>query len=50
MTKIVGSLAPEQAAVINEIYLAYGEREIAQETGKKAANGKKANGPTNADH
>ncbi len=50
MSKIVGSLAPEQAAVINEIYLAYGEREIAQEAGKKSANGKKTNGPTNAGH
>ena len=47
MSKIVGSLAPEQAAVINEIYLAYGERELAQETGKKSANGKKTNGHTN---
>jgi hypothetical protein len=44
MTKIVGSLAPEQAAVINEIYLAYGERELEHETGKKAANAKKTNG------
>ena len=50
MTKIVGSLAPEQAAVINEIYLAYGEREVANEEGAKSAKGKKSNGQTNAGH
>ena len=38
MDAIVGSLKPEQAAVINEIYLAYGERELATEKAKK--NGK----------
>jgi hypothetical protein len=45
MEAIVGSLKPEQAAVINEIYVAYGERELAKEDAKK--NGKKTNGTTN---
>jgi hypothetical protein len=45
MDSIVGSLKPEQAAVINEIYLAYGEREVAKEEAKK--NAKKANGASN---
>jgi hypothetical protein len=45
MDAIVGSLKPEQAAVINEIYLAYGERELATEKAKK--NGKKTNGVSN---
>lgn len=40
MQGIVGALAPEQAAVINEIYVAYGEREVA----KEAAKGKSKNG------
>jgi hypothetical protein len=30
MQTIVGSLDPEQAAVINEVYVAYGEREVAR--------------------
>ena len=45
METIVSSLKPEQAAVINEIYVAYGERELAKEEAKK--NGKKTNGTTN---
>jgi hypothetical protein len=45
MDSIVGSLKPEQAAVINEIYLAYGEREVAKEEAKK--NAKKSNGASN---
>jgi hypothetical protein len=45
MESIVGSLKPEQAAVINEIYVAYGERELAREEAKKK-NGK-TNGTTN---
>jgi hypothetical protein len=45
MDAIVGSLKPEQAAVINEIYLAYGEREVAKEEAKKSA--KKSNGASN---
>jgi len=52
MQNIVGSLAPEQAAVINEIYVAYGEREVAKDAAKKTAgnssNGKKASTGTNA--
>jgi hypothetical protein len=40
MQSIVGSLNPEQAAVINEVYVAYGEREVAREKAKKP-NGKK---------
>jgi hypothetical protein len=49
MDSIVGSLKPEQAAVINEIYLAYGEREVAKEEAKK--NAKKSNGANgNAGH
>jgi hypothetical protein len=45
MQSIVGSLTPEQAAVINEVYVAYGERELAKEEAKK--NAKKANGSSN---
>jgi len=45
MEAIVGSLTPEQAAVINEVYVAYGEREMAKDEAKK--NGKKTNGTTN---
>jgi hypothetical protein len=45
MEAIVGSLSPEQAAVINEVYVAYGEREMARDEAKKA--GKKTNGATN---
>ena len=45
MESIVGSLSPEQAAVINEVYVAYGEREMAREDAKKG--GKKTNGTTN---
>jgi hypothetical protein len=35
MHSIVGALSPEQAAVINEVYVAYGEREVAKEKAKK---------------
>ena len=35
MQNIVGALSPEQAAVINEVYVAYGEREVAREKAKK---------------
>jgi hypothetical protein len=35
MENLVGSLRPEQAAVINEIYVAYGERETAKDEAKK---------------
>jgi hypothetical protein len=45
MQAIVGALSPEQAAVINEVYVTYGEREVAKEEAKK--NGKKANGSSN---
>ena len=46
MQAIVGALSPEQAAVINEVYVAYGEREVAKEEAKKS--GKKvANGSSN---
>jgi hypothetical protein len=40
MQTIVGALSPEQAAVINEVYVAYGERELAKDEAKKK-NGKK---------
>jgi hypothetical protein len=40
MQTIVGALSPEQAAVINEVYVAYGERELAKDDAKKK-NGKK---------
>ncbi|MGH7280622.1 MAG: hypothetical protein ACRELY_03795 [Polyangiaceae bacterium] len=35
MEAIVGALSPEQAAVINEVYVAYGEREVAKDEAKK---------------
>ena len=35
MEAIVGALSPEQAAVINEVYVAYGEREVAKDAAKK---------------
>jgi hypothetical protein len=39
MEGLMGTLSPEQFAVINEIYSAYGERDLAREDAKK--NGKK---------
>ena len=45
MEAIVGSLKPEQAAVINEIYVAYGDRELAKDEAKKTT--KKSNGASN---
>ena len=44
MEAIVGSLSPEQAAVINEVYVAYGEREVAKDEAKKAAKRPVTNG------
>ncbi|MEO8874157.1 MAG: hypothetical protein ABI461_01105, partial [Polyangiaceae bacterium] len=35
MESIVGALSPEQAAVINEVYVAYGEAEVAKDEAKK---------------
>jgi len=46
MQAIVGALSPEQAAVINEVYVAYGEREIAKDEAKKT-NSKKTVNATN---
>jgi hypothetical protein len=37
MQSIVGALSPEQAAVINEVYVTYGEREVAKDEAKKNA-------------
>jgi hypothetical protein len=39
MDKILSSLAPEQGALISEIYAAYGDREVAKKNGKEKANG-----------
>ena len=44
MEAIVGSLSPEQAAVINEVYVAYGEREVAKDEAKKNAKKTAPNG------
>ena len=44
MEAIVGSLSPEQAAVINEVYVTYGEREVAKEEAKKNAKKPATNG------
>jgi hypothetical protein len=47
MEAIVGSLSPEQAAVINEVYVAYGEREVAKDEAKKSAKKPATNGAAN---
>ena len=44
MESIVGALSPEQAAVINEVYVAYGEREVAKDEAKKNAKKTASNG------
>ena len=44
MEAIVGSLSPEQAAVINEVYVTYGEREVAKEEAKNSAKKPATNG------
>ncbi len=44
MEGLMGTLSPEQFAVINEIYSAYGEKELAREDAKKSG---KKNGATN---
>ena len=47
MEAIVGSLSPEQAAVINEVYVAYGDREMAKEEAKKNSKKSVTNGAAN---
>ncbi|HEX7664376.1 MAG TPA: hypothetical protein VF407_07700 [Polyangiaceae bacterium] len=46
MGAILGALSPEQAAVINEVYVAYAEREVAKDEPKKTKRSPPAGGTT----